>query len=381
MAKPIIYSLDAMSYEEDNYIPFTYSGGIIKSSSIRISKATDNQVIYEATQTSASTQFLLEANSVNVEDYGTQYYIQIRVTESDNTKSSWSDTRFAYFISTPTFQFQNIRDNALIKQSFVTAEVLYYQLENEQLLNIIFYLYDSARNLLSTSGIMYDVNNLQYTYNGLVDGVYYIQAKGETVHGYKVDTGEVKIVVDYVTPETFSNFYLENDSLNGYIRYQTNIISIDYHGDEVFDYEDGYINLIEKTLIYDRGFRIDNDCIFIIKGKDMFRSNEIFFELYDSEDKNLGFYITSYIYDDNTIRFKLVANNGLDNYILYSPAIPTFSKECLVSFWVKKKSNLYSFKVQIDRVANPHGLLGFKTHEQLSNYTHEELYDTDLGIV
>ena len=359
MAKPIIYSLDAMSYQVDNLIPFTYSGGVIKSSSIRVSKATDNQVVYEATQDSANTQFLLEADSIDVLEYGTQYYIQIRITESNNTKSAWSDTRFAYFISTPTFQFQNIRDNALIKQSYVTAEILYYQLENEQLMNIIYYLYDSAKNLLSTSGIIYDVKNLQYTYNGLVDGIYYIRAKGETVHGYKVDTGEIKIVVDYVIPETFSNFYLENDSLNGYIRYQTNIISIDYHGDETFEYEDGYINLIDKTLVYDRGFRIDDDCIFIIKGKDMFRSGEIFFELFDSEEKNFGFYITSYIYDDNTIRYKLVANNGLDNYVLYSSAIPVFSKNCLVSIWIKKKSNLYSFEVQIDRVANPHGLLGY----------------------
>ena len=381
MAKPIIYSLDAMSYQVDNLIPFTYSGGVIKSSSIRVSKATDNQVVYEATQDSANTQFLLEADSIDVLEYGTQYYIQIRITESNNTKSAWSDTRFAYFISTPTFQFQNIRDNALIKQSYVTAEILYYQLENEQLMNIIYYLYDSAKNLLSTSGIIYDVKNLQYTYNGLVDGIYYIRAKGETVHGYKVDTGEIKIVVDYVIPETFSNFYLENDSLNGYIRYQTNIISIDYHGDETFEYEDGYINLIDKTLVYDRGFRIDDDCIFIIKGKDMFRSGEIFFELFDSEEKNFGFYITSYIYDDNTIRYKLVANNGLDNYVLYSSAIPVFSKNCLVSIWIKKKSNIYSFEVQIDRVANPHGLLGYKTHEELSNFTHEELPTVDLGIV
>ena len=349
MAKPVIYSLDAMSYEEENDIPFTYSGGLIQSSSIRIVEAVNNTVIYEGTQNTASTQYTLPADSVDVTTYGTQYYIQIRITNSDGTKSSWSDTRFAYFITTPTFKFSNVNENAIIKQSYLDANILYYQLENEPLQDIIYYLYDSSKNLLITSGIVYDVETLSYTYNGLVDGIYYIRAKGETVHGYQVDTDYVSITVDYITPETFSNFYLYNDSQNGYRRYETNIISVDYHGDEEFEYEDGYINLTEKTLIYDRGYRVDDDCIFIIKGKDMYRSEVTFFELLDS-DQEFGFKITSYIYDDSTIRYKLVASNGLNDYILYSPAIDELDSTDLVAFWIKKVSNVYLFKVYVNEV-------------------------------
>ena len=348
MAKPIVYNMDAMSYQEENEIPFTYSGGTIKSSSIRIIEAVNNIVVYEGTQNSASTQYNLPADSINVTQYGIQYYIQIRVTELDNTKSSWSDTRFVYFITTPTFQFSNIREDAVIKQSYLNAILLYYQLEGELLQDVIYYLYDSRKNLLLTSGIVYDVINLSYNYNGFVDGIYYIRAKGETIHGYQVDTGDVRIIVDYVTPETFSNFYLYNDYQNGYIRYETNIISIDYHGDEEFEYENGYINLIDKTLIYDRGFRIDDDCIFIIKGKDMYRSGIIFFECLDTSHK-YGFYITSYIYDDDRIRYKLIANNGLDNYILYSEPIEALDHEDLVDFWIKKENNIYLFKVFVTR--------------------------------
>ena len=349
MAKPVIYSLDAMSYQESNQIPFTYSGGTINSSSIRISEAVNNNVVYEGTQNTASTQYTLPANAIDVTTYGTQYYIQIRVTDTDGSRSSWSDTRFAYFITTPTFRFSNVLDDAVIRQSYLDATVLYYQLEGEPLQNIIYYLYDSSRNLLFTSGINYDVSNLNYNYNGFVDGIYYIRAKGETVHGYEVDTGYIKISVDYITPETFSNFYLVNDSLNGYIRYETNIISVDYHGDETFEYEDGYINLIEKTLIYDRGYRVDEDCIFLIKGKDMYRSGVTFFELLDG-DHIYGYRITSYIYDDDTIRYKLMATNGLDNYVLYSPAIPQLESSDLVAFWVKKHNNIYQFKVYVNEL-------------------------------
>jgi len=349
MAKPVIYNLDAMSYETENIIPFTYSGGLIKSSSIRISSAVDNRVVYEGTQNNGITQYELPANVVNVEQDGTQYYIQIRVTDNDNIKSSWSDIRFAYFISTPTFRFSNIRDDSVIKQSYFDAELLYYQLEDELLHNVIYYLYDSSKTLLVTSGIIYNLNTLSYTYNGLVDGIYYIRAKGETVHGYKVDTGYVKVTIDYVTPETFSNFYLYNDYINGYIRYETNIISIDYHGDEEFEYEDGYINLIEKTLIYDRGYRVNDDCVFIIKGKDMYRSEVTFFELLDGEHK-YGFRITSYIYDDDRIRYKLMATNGLDDYVLYSPSIEPLDHEDLVAFFVKKVKDIYLFKVYVNEV-------------------------------
>ena len=348
MAKPVIYSLNAMSYQEDNEIPFTYSGGTIRSSSIRITDAINNTLVYEGTQNTASTQYTLPADSVDVTTYGIQYYIQIRVTDNDGTRSAWSDTRFAYFITTPTFQFSNVREDAIIKQSYLDVSLLYYQLEDELLQNVIYYLYDSSKNLLLTSGIVYDVTNLTYNYNGFVDGIYYIRARGETVHGYQVDTGDIKITVDYITPETFSNFYLYNDFQNGYIRYETNIISVDYHGDEDFEYEDGYINLIEKTLIYDRGFRVDGDCVFIIKGKDMYRSGVTFFELLDSNHK-YGFYITSYIYDDDSIRYKLIAPNGLDNYVLYSNPISALEPEDLVAFWVKKKNNIYSFKVYITR--------------------------------
>lgn len=365
MAKPVIYSLDAMSYQVDNLIPFTYLGGTIKSSSIRVSEAVNNQIVFEDTQNTASTQFNLEADSIDVTTYGTQYYIQVRVTEMDDTKSAWSDIRFATFITTPTFQFSNILENTVLKQSYFNASLLYYQLENELLHDAVFYLYDSSKNLLLASPSIYDVSNLEYNYNGFVDGIYYFRAKGETVHGYKVDTGDVKIIVDYVTPETFSNFYLVNDYPNGQIRYESNIISIDYHGDETFDFKDGYIDLTEKTLIYDRGFRVDDDCTFIIKGKDMYRSGIYFFELLD-EQKKYGFRITSYIYDDESIRYKLVATNGLDNYILYSAPIAKLEPEDLVAFWIRKENNIYSFKVYITRAIS-----GSETSNLL-----ERLYNT-----
>lgn len=348
MAKPVIYSLDAMSYQVDNIIPFTYLGGTIKSSSIRVSEAVNNQLVYEGTQDSASTQFVLSENSIDVSTYGTQYYIQIRVTEMDNTRSSWSDIRFVIFITTPTFRFSNILDNATIRQSYFDANVLYYQLEDELLHDIVFYLYDSNKNLLVSSPTIYDVSNLNYNYNGFIDGVYYFRAKGETIHGYKVDTGDLKVTVDYVTPETFSDFYLVNDYRNGQIRYESNIISIDYHGDETFEFIDGYINLIDKTLTYEKGFRVDNDCTFIIKGKDMYRSGIIFFELLD-EERKYGFRITSFIYDDESIRYKLVAFNGLNNYILYSEPFEKLDSDDLVNFWIRKVSNVYSFNVNVIR--------------------------------
>ena len=79
----------------------------------------------------------------------------------------------------------------------------------------------------------------------------------------------------------------------------------------------------------------------------MYRSGVKFFQVIDN-DISTGFYITAYIYDDLSIRYKLVANNDLNNYILYSPVIEELTTNDLVSFWIQKKNDLYLFDVYVN---------------------------------
>lgn len=346
MSKPIIYSLNAMSCEEENSISFAYSGGLMKSNTIRVYSAVTNDLILEHTEITARNRHVLPANAIDVVTYGTQYYIQIKVTENDDTDSAWSDSRFVTFITTPTFDFEGLTDEVDVAQSYLNVTLNYSQSENELLQEFSFSIYDSLNTLLSSSDIKYDISDLSYTYNGLEDGIYYIQAQGVTVHGYKVVTPIIQLNVSYTTPKLYASFFVTNDVKGGYIKYETNILSIDYHGDETFEFEDGYIDLTDKTLFYDRGFSIDDNATFIIKGKDMFETKENFFEIQD-ENRLFKMYISSYIYDDDTIRFKLKASNGLSDYVLYSPAL-SFSDSDEIAFWIRKIDNIYAFKIYIN---------------------------------
>lgn len=360
--KPIIHGLNAMSWQEDNTISFSYSGGLIKKVMIKVISALDNIVIYGAgdegddkTITTAKTEYTIPSNSINVNLYGTQYYIQIKVIENNNTESPWSDSVFAIFINTPEFEFANAAgddDNPmLVDNSYLDVILSYTQNENELLQEYKFYLYNSVKSLISSTENFYDVDNMSYRFNGFEDGIYYIRATGNTIHNYAVDTGLIKISVDYVTPESYSIFYLDNNYKGGYISYYTNIVSIDYYGDDTFEFENGYIDLTDpnKKLYYDRGFNIKDNCTFKIKGKDLYRSNVIFFEAYE-ENLKYGFYITSYIYDDDTIRYKLIALNGMNKYVLYSPSIPPLLPEDLVTFFVRKYNDVFLFIVFVNGV-------------------------------
>lgn len=346
MSKPIIYSLNAMSCEEDNEISFAYSGGLMKSNTIRLFSALTNELVYEHTETTARNRHVLLADSIDVSTYGTQFNIQIKVTEMDDTESSWSDSRYAIIISTPTFEFEDFEESIDLAQSFLNVSLGYSQAEGELLQSFDFLLYDSSHTLLSQSDTKYDTSDLSYTYNGLEDGIYYIQAKGSTFHGYQVQTEIIQVNVRYTTPELFASFFLTNDIQGGYVKYETNIYSIDYHGDETFDYDDGYIDLTEKTLFYDRGFLIENNATFIVKGKNLYEVKDNFFEVQNA-DRTFKMYISSYIYDDDTIRFKLHATNGLSDYILYSSSL-SISNSDEVAFWIRKIDDIYSFKVYVN---------------------------------
>ena len=346
MVKPKLYNLTAMSSQEENIIYFSYSGGLMKKNIIEVRRASNNSLAYTGETVTARGEHKIPANSINVASLGTEYNIRIKVIENDDTESLWSDDKFAIFIRKPIFEFSNVEDEMEINQSFLDAELSYSQADGELLQEYSFYLYDSKRQLLTVSDVMYDTEDMHYVFNGFEDGVYFIQAKGSTVNDYKVDTGLVEIFVHYIEPEIYTSLLLTNNYSGGYISYETNIKSIDYNGDDVFSFENGRIVISSgKVLYYDEGFQIPDNVTCRVKGIDMYKSNVKFFEVYDAEKKH-GFYVTSYIYDDATIRYKLVGMGTMSNYVLYSPALDTRNKT--VTFWIRRQNGIYLFKVYVE---------------------------------
>ena len=157
----------------------------------------------------------------------------------------------------------------------------------------------------------------------------------------ELDTGLVEIYVRYENQSEYSRIYAEPIPKRGCIKVSSNIVIIQYNGTEDFTYENGMINLVDKTLYYDEGFLIENNFTLIIRGKNLWQTAEIF------KAKNtdqMGFTISSRIYPDNRLRFKLTVPNGVGNYILYSSPLE-FGNDNIVTLAVRRVNNIYQIYV------------------------------------
>ena len=201
-----------------------------------------------------------------------------------------------------------------------------------------YYLYDSTKNLLVESETFYGADNLNYAYRGLEDDkFYYIRAIGNTVKGIQLDTGYIKIFVNYENLEDYKLIQAECNDKNSIVTYQTNFVVINPSDTTTeYKYDNGWINLVDKTLVYDKDFIVNGNFTMSIRGKGMYRNQTII----RPSNENEGFTLSSYIYDSGQMRYKLTVPNGICNYILYSkPIMP--EEQDIVTIHIRRINNVY----------------------------------------
>ena len=339
MSKPIIKQISPFDAAKEAYIEFVWTGIRCNANRIVVYDNTTNASVYDNTVTSYALRHKIPANTLQ---NGKKYNVQIYVTDINDNTSSASDKVLFYTLSTPTFVFEDIHDKDIVKSSSLTAYVHYYSADWEDLTTYTFYLYDSTKKLILTTDSFTDQTNLSYTYRGLNnDSIFYIQCKAITVNGMELDTGLVEIYVRYENQSEYSRIYAEPMPKQGCIKVSTNIVIIQYNGTEDFTYENGMINLIDKILYYDEGFIIPDDFTLIIRGKNLWQTAEIFKAKNADE---MGFSISSRIYPDNKLRFKLTVPNGVGNYILYSEPLE-FGNDNMVTLAVRRINDVYQIYV------------------------------------
>ena len=130
----------------------------------------------------------------------------------------------------------------------------------------------------------------------------------------EVDTGYLEITVKYENPNTYARIYATPVPSQGCIQVATNLIIIQYNGTDSFEYIDGMIDLRDKTLYYDEGFLIKDDFTVLIRGINLWQTADIF----KMSNGNHGLTLSSRIYNNGNLRFRLMAPNGIGNYLLYS---------------------------------------------------------------
>ncbi len=322
----------------------SYIGNMPYRNRIIIYDAKTLSSVYDQTTSGMADGISLEHTiPANTLTNGKKYAIQGQVFDSGDTASALSDKAYFWTASAPLFYFQNINEEDTITTASLYAELRYEQPEWEDIAEFRFQLYDEVKNLLSESDIFYNTDNMNYAFRGFENETYYhIRAVGMTVNGIILDTGYIRIYVKYQNPSDFSNIHAKCNENTSVVTYATNFTVInpdksDIPGyDDQYEYHNGFINLIGKTLVYDRDFILNGDFTMSIRGMNMYRTTTIL----QCSDSDYGFTVSSYIYDDQRMRYKLTVPNGVCNYILYTdPILPEAGD--IVTVHIRRVNHIY----------------------------------------
>lgn len=338
MSKPIIKKIIPFDAGKDHEIAISWNGNRAYGNRIIIRDEKEPEIIvYDDTAVSFSLAHTIPAGTLL---NGREYSVQAVVFDKEGNPSSISAKTNFHTFNTPDFYFHNLPENHVITNASLDVTMYYFSPNWEGIDNYRFYLYDSAKKELVCSDILYDDMYLNYTFRGLESGCsYYLRCVGVTLHGMPLDTGYVEITVKYETPDTYSRLYASNNPKQGCIGVSTNLIIIQYNGTEEFEYNNSFIDLIDRTLYYDKGFLVEGDFTLVIRGMHLWQTKEILKMKNDTE----GLTLSSRIYTDKTLRFKLTVPNGIGHYILYTEPM-RFSDADLITLCLRRIDDVYQLQ-------------------------------------
>ena len=333
MAKPIINKITSVDALQDYVVTMTYYGNQPYSNRVIIYDGETLGIVYDKTIDSFLLKHTIPANTL---DNGKKYAIQSQFFDADGNASVLSDKYYFWTLETPLFYFEGINNDDVIESASLEVNVHYSQPNWEDVKSYKFSIYDATYVLLSESDILYYSGAISYVYRGLSnDTSYYIRCTGITDRGIELDTGYIKIFVKYENANLYSRMYSECNEYNGIVKYYTNLILIEADNDD-YEYDNGFINLIDKTLTYSDNFLVSGDFTMSIRCKDAYREAT----LLRCSNENYGFTLSSIFADDESLMYKLVVPNGICNYVIYSNKIQV-EPEDIVTIHIRRINNIY----------------------------------------
>lgn len=341
MAKPQILKITPFDSTKDYEITLSWMGNRAHANRIIIYDNETNNVVFDDTVSSFALTHTIPAYTLQ---NSKRYYIQAQTFDIENIPSSLSNKVLFYTFATPDFYFEDLLDNPIINNSSFTATVHYYSEDWEEISKYRFYLYDASKKQLLESDELTDDYDISYTFKGLDNNtLYYIRCLGVTVNGMELDTGYTEVTIKFEDPNEYARIYATPLPSQGCIQVSTNFIIIQYNGTDDFDYIDGMIDLREKTLFYNEGFLIEGDFTAIIRGINLWQTADIFKM---SNDK-YGLTLSSRIYNNGNLRFRLMVPNGVGNYLIYSDEL-VFENTDMVNIMFRRINDVYQLKVFVD---------------------------------
>ena len=273
LTQPIINPIAAFDSTKEHEITFIVIGGAqVTGNRIVISDNQTGNVVYNNIVNTMKLAHTIPANTLSNGGY---YNVVIYTIDNSANESAPSTPVPFYCYSQPTLTITNIPATETIGNGTYKFQGNYLQTENEQLNSYQFILYDSNKDILDRSDIIYyqSNNSLAYTFVGMDNDIsYYVELKGQTVNSTEITSGLMYFTVRYTQPATFAIVDLINDCENGYIQISSNIVAIDgkSNPEPPIYIDDKEVDLRDKDswVKWDKGFNINNDFTMRVWGRD-----------------------------------------------------------------------------------------------------------------
>ena len=277
LATPILSNISTFDPSESNIISFYYTGGQIEKKRLVVKNNT-GATVYDNTQLGMRLDYELPAQKLTA---GQQYTAQIQVFDFNDNSSELSSSVIFYCFSNPVVSFDS--PPSKINSAQYTAHFNFSQKENDTIKQYRYELYDIQHQLVSTSEYFYDNKHYSYTFRGLKNLTnYYIRCTGETVHNVSFDTGFTELTINYIVQPNNMILRTTNNSTEGYITVDCNIIDIGYkvENDNYSFGKDG-VTLVNNNVVYNSGFNFSDNFSIFIKAKEVPLNSTFFSFQYD----------------------------------------------------------------------------------------------------
>ncbi|MBR0596967.1 hypothetical protein [Sinanaerobacter chloroacetimidivorans] len=344
MPSPVLYGKSAFDSTTESIFTFNWNGAQSVKNRLVVKNNITNETVYDQVQTTFQLKHTLPANAlIN----GVTYNAVIYSIDINNIQSSISNTIVFKCLSTPSWEFSNLVENQIIHNSSYELQLTYSQTEEELLNFYQLFLYDSTHSLIFQSGLIYDTTSLSYTLSGLNDNAqYYIRATSKTLNGMDLDTGYIKVSVEYISPSIFSLVIPENMKFDGCIKISSNIIDIEgvsnpatlnYINDTMVD-----LSVAGSYVQFDNQFEITDDFVIQINGMG-FKDYSTILELSNGTYKIELSYAKGIFTGQSGEKVYCVLKvyNSLTNYYLTSNLIDVPLDTDRIHIWLRRVSSLY----------------------------------------
>ena len=310
LTQPILNSIAAFDATQEHIFSFISIGGDqVLGSQLTIYDNETGAQVYQGNYTSFKFEYPLAAGTLT---NGKYYNATISTINNASEFSEPSNPVAFYCYTAPVLTITNIPASGTIEQSNYTFQGNYVQAEGELLNGYQYTLYDSNKEQISQSAILYD-GLYQHTFSGMAnDTSYYVELSGSTINNTPVSSGLLLFTIRYIQPASFAICDLVNNCENGFIQISSNIVSIDGKSEpdppKYIDNKEVDLTDNGSWVQWDEGFNIQNDFTMRIWGRS-FGDNEPIVTMKNELDTNNS---------PNRIEMGFMATNIVDtlpNYI------------------------------------------------------------------